>query len=34
MSGWDSALLELDETALVRIARERRLVLDDGHGPH
>jgi hypothetical protein len=34
MSGWDSALLELDDTALVRIARERRLVLDDGHGPN
>lgn len=34
MSAWDSTLLERDETALVRIARERRLVLDDGHGPH
>lgn len=32
MSSWDAALLELDNTALVRIARERRLVLEDGHG--
>src|SRR5262245_22649331 len=33
MSNWDAALLDLDETALVRIARERRLVLEAGHGP-
>ena len=33
MSSWDAALLELDDTALVRIARERRLVLEDGRGP-
>lgn len=32
MSSWDAALLELDESALVRIARERRLVLEDGRG--
>lgn len=31
MSTWDSILLGLDNTALVRIARERRLLLDDGH---
>ena len=31
---WDSVLLERqDPTSLVSIARERRLVLDDGHGP-
>lgn len=31
---WDSLLLERqDPTSLVSIARERRLVLDDGHGP-
>ncbi|PZF83938.1 hypothetical protein [Jiangella anatolica] len=33
MNSWDTALLELDDTTLVRIARERRLVLDDGRGP-
>lgn len=33
MSSWDAALLELDHTALVNIARDRRLVFDDGHGP-
>jgi hypothetical protein len=32
MSSWDAALLDLDDTALVRIARERRLVLEDSHG--
>ena len=31
---WDAALLrEQQATSLVRIARQRRLVLDDGHGP-
>ena len=33
MSSWDAALLERNDTALVRIARERRLVLEDGRGP-
>jgi hypothetical protein len=33
MTTWDAALLELEDTALVRIARERRLVLEDGRGP-
>lgn len=33
MSSWDAALLKMDEAALVRIGRERRLVLEDGHGP-
>lgn len=31
---WDAAILEgQDATSLVRIARQRRLVLEDGHGP-
>jgi len=31
---WDSLLLDRqDRTSLVSIARQRRLVLDDGHGP-
>ena len=31
---WDSALLDSeDPTSLVAIARDRRLVLEDGHGP-
>ena len=35
MSTWDEALLEKCATAsLVSIGRERRLVLDNGHGPH
>lgn len=33
MSSWDEVLLGLEDTALVRIARERRLVLEDDHGP-
>lgn len=33
MSSWDTALLELHDTALVRIARERRLVLEGDQGP-
>lgn len=33
MSSWDAALLELGDTALVRIGRERRLVLEDARGP-
>ena len=36
MTTWDAALLEdaehSDAASLVRIGRERRLVLDDGHG--
>lgn len=32
---WDSALLDSDDsTSLVTIARDRRLVLEDGQGPH
>lgn len=32
---WDTAILQgQDATSLVRIARQRRLVLEDGHGPH
>jgi hypothetical protein len=36
MSTWDAALLgdRGESGSLVRIGRERRLVLDDGHGPH
>jgi hypothetical protein len=31
---WDAAILEgQDAASLVRIARQRRLVLEDGHGP-
>ncbi|MDP1795476.1 MAG: hypothetical protein Q8K63_15160, partial [Acidimicrobiales bacterium] len=35
MSSWDAALLDLESpTGLAGIARERRLVLEDAHGPH
>jgi len=35
MTAWDETILEDHDTAsLVRIGRERRLVLEDGHGPH
>ncbi len=35
MSSWDAILLEGQEpTSLVRIGRERRLVLEGDHGPH
>ncbi|WP_159847579.1 hypothetical protein [Nocardia sp. CY41] len=35
MNAWDSSLLASAELAsLVRIGRERRLILDDGHGAH
>lgn len=34
MTTWDAALLDMqDATSLVHIARERRLVLEDSHGP-
>lgn len=33
MSSWDAVLLELYDTALVRIARERRLVVEESRGP-